>query len=640
MAEDKSLEHVQSHGVCSVRHVNGICVIPKDNSRYYEILSPLGPTLQRWEIRLPNQSEATAPFTRLGPGIPLHRDAITCLVMIQPSASNGTHLVMSTSYSGQIRLWRIPVDYTIENSVQVPKLVWEAQENDASLPVMHVSVLGSHLAVSSFRRDRNNLVPLSEKQQHGSISLWNMELNNDGSTFSVTKKASVASKAEMLPLWIGSGDDRASHLLCAVNQLDVRFTKTPSNIALFNESGFESVLELDVSAVTCFKSFPDSQLICCVQMNRTCKILRWHAHESRLEVLSSTKLSGSGAIFSVALTPALAGFEMFVCEDTGEVSCWLVSGSGHHVSKQHSIRFSSASCSAYNVEPLSPSLLLTCSAAGLSLSKYERDASAETFSLMWHDISCCGVASTGPTGTEFYAVGDLSGRVLLWSSKIAHDGAPCLVLQHEAGVRCVSSFPLPSTNRCILVAGLMDGSVHQYTLEGSERPTVVQQSLIRDAEFDTTVTSIAFHPRLPVAVVADSHGKAQIFREVDGKFRATETVFQNAQRDHVTSREIWSVAFHDGGKLLALANEDFSVKILQFGEEGEPLQLLHTLTGPTAATTAVRWLGNCVYASSDDCTIHVWQVSEANTELRRVLRTDPSHLVRFPPYADPSILST
>jgi WD40 repeat protein len=366
-----------------------------------------------------------------------------------------------------------------------------------------------------------------------------------------------------------------------------------------------------------------------MQMNRKCSILKWDSDASRLDVLSATKLSGSGAIFSVALTPVLDGFEMFVCEDTGEVSCWLVSGAGHHVSKQHSIQFSSTSCSAYNVEPLSPSLLLTCSAAGLSLSNYDRKESTETFSLMWHDISCCGVASAGPTGTEFYAVGDLSGRVLLWGSKIAHDGAPCLVLQHEAGIRCVSSFPLPSgSNSCVLLAGLMDGSVHQYILEGNERPTVVKRSVAREPEFDTTVTCIAFHPTLPLAVVADSRGKLQVFKDENGNYTATDTTFLNVQRDHVSSREIWSVAFSSDGKLLALGNEDFTVKILKFGVDA-PLELLHTLTGPTAATTAVRWLGDSVYASSDDCSIHVWKVSESSSELRRVLRTDPSHLVRY-----------
>jgi WD40 repeat protein len=162
MEAESSLEHVQSHGVCSVRHVNGICVIPKENSQFYEILSPLGPTLQRWEVRVPKEGQHSTAFTRLGLGIPLHRDAITCLVMIPTLASNGSHLVLSTSYSGQIRLWSVSSEHIVQGSVQVPQKIWEAQENDASLPVMHVSVLGSRLAVSSFRRYSSN----ANKQFH------------------------------------------------------------------------------------------------------------------------------------------------------------------------------------------------------------------------------------------------------------------------------------------------------------------------------------------------------------------------------------------------------------------------------------------------------------------------------------------
>lgn len=138
------LKHLQSHGVCSVRHVNGICIIPSTTKEFDEvrIWSPLGPTIQKWRMSL-----GAAPFVREGPGVPLHRDAITCLLNVASPAASYSYL-LSTSYGGQIRLWRVSNDAVLGS----PVLLWEEHENDISLPVMHASVAGRHVAICSFRR--------------------------------------------------------------------------------------------------------------------------------------------------------------------------------------------------------------------------------------------------------------------------------------------------------------------------------------------------------------------------------------------------------------------------------------------------------------------------------------------------------
>lgn len=491
---------------------------------------------------------------------------------------------------------------------------------------------------------------------HGTLSTWEILYTAANEPVGLKKIHQRTSDTEILPLWLtadtGGGHPADAQLFCGVNDLDVRHTKTPSYLGIAGKDGHITVVHAfaDLSPVTCIKSVSSAKggevLICAIQMNRTCTILTWSAAASA-RVVTSTRLAGSGGIFSFALSAPVTtapspGLQIYICEDSGEVSQWRLilaeNGAPAGVSASKRIRFSESGCSAYSVDLLTPSLMLICSAAGFHLAEYgghNDQQHPQTASLQWHDVACCGATPCGPTGVEYYAVGDLSGRVLLWSASSSHEGTPQLTLYHEAAVRCIAAIAVePEQGAFVLLCGLMDGSVHIWKLTAVK--AVLQEvghAVMLPTLNERVITSIASHPTRPAVAVADSLGNVTIFEGREMQYAATSATFSNHQRPHVSSKEVWSVAWNADGSVLALANEDYTAKTLRYDPVASTLSLEHTMTGPAAATTSVRWRGDMLFASSDDCTIHAWTIpapGQGSPALHSVFKTDASHLVRPP----------
>lgn len=495
-------------------------------------------------------------------------------------------------------------------------------------------------------RDRNALVPLSKTETHAALSVFRVIFSTDtNEPMALQLLRREESAAETISQWIVQ-PGCAPLLFSGINDLDVRHTAAPSSLALKELDSVKRASQLHVSLglspITCVSAVSETNgaqtVIIVVQSNRSCHVFVHQNLEMQPRLVLQTKLEGLGPIFSVTVSRQQNGLAMYVCEDGGEVSIWVLELSPPcSLTKVSRVKFSQDTSPSNSVDVLSESLLLVCSSSGLHLCTMN-DPERAMDSILWHELACCGAAFGSAGGKSFGIVGDLSGNAMVWPADRSASGAPLLRLQHGSPVRCVCAANLDQAENSMLVfCGLMDGSIHQWVLrlDGSLGVirTIERRELISPSA--STITAIVFHPSGTIFAVSDSLGRVMLFDRVPGEpnhFKILRHIaFETAQADHVTSKEIWNLSWNEQGDALATANEDSTVSVLRFDRVNGVLSPWLGLSGPRAAVTSVRWSQDRIFASSDDCTIHSWRVNPSTeaAQLECIYKTDERHLVRL-----------
>jgi WD40 repeat protein len=136
--------------------------------------------------------------------------------------------------------------------------------------------------------------------------------------------------------------------------------------------------------------------------------------------------------------------------------------------------------------------------------------------------------------------------------------------------------------------------------------------------------------------VGDSDGKLRIFgRSAENDhLKLLVKIQAHELMPHVTSRDIWTLAFSPCGRYIATGSEDYTVHVYRFGIENESdLELIQVLEGADAAVTCIDWqmtpFGSTLISASDDRTIHCWTLDEqtGSLQLFRMIRTNWEHLM-------------
>jgi WD40 repeat protein len=199
-------------------------------------------------------------------------------------------------------------------------------------------------------------------------------------------------------------------------------------------------------------------------------------------------------------------------------------------------------------------------------------------SITCFDLACCGLDICRANGNHV-AVGDLTGRVLVWDIS---QSTPKKAINTEAMIRSLTWW-----HEHELQYGTLSGEIYTWSVNSELAPQHV-------TNVTGGVTCLAWDP-ISQSVLAASTTEGQVYllsRDQQGAWHQIGLIEARDQQPYVSSREIWSVAWSPCGNFLATGGEDRMTHIHRVqrvtGVKLAP-KPEHVLHEKSAAVTCLDW---------------------------------------------------
>eukprot|EP01132_Coremiostelium_polycephalum_P001336 gene1336-1684_t len=636
-----TLKIIDSYGVGSSRYLSCLPHRPlvgllenegEDKGLYSEphfiLTVPMGGGIVDWNVKTKQ---------RVGTYKQLHDDVITCLLSMPPINRNSDdgrwynrhHFFISASYSGGIGVWdyewkerarfelpspqstklmHMSVDYSY-SSFPLIRLAVSCEHDSCKISVLQLdfSVDPEYPCITLVTEIKDRLYYFAELNGHNQLVVVQQEFNGESA---IKRESQPVVKVEM-------------------NTVHVISIDIDTNTELLHKT-----LPSGPECIVVVRNQQDSSQLALAR-GRVIEIL----DISTLSILSTTKCEGSGFIKDMIFTqdylivPSTNSELLFykLCTGGEESNYKLVYRHRGNHGVVYAVKWAIPNERLWIFDEAGIHSLYIDKSNLVSTSVEPFQQVTENYSLLYHQITCCGI-DFNSIGT-MVACGDFLGNVLVWSLKSTDTNSKSSDINIYDKPIYSKSFGIPvraiswsggGSDQFMLV-GLMDGSLIHWNLdrnEDDEESSMVVSNLIDG------ITSIQWDHLNERVAVGTTGGHLNIYRFNQSSQQQAQPIYylessilahepkigpQDLRFGSINQfAEIWSLVFHPTDpNLLATVSEDQTTAIWRINGGGSTLTKDRVLTGHTTAVTCVDWMvaksmGTILATCADDQTVRIW----------------------------------